>query len=65
MYCTNCHRTNHNVETYRVKRKEDHVHVIFEVIIQQIKVQRPMRYSYHICGDIRQKIIECPKYNDM
>ncbi len=34
MYCTNCHRTNHNVETCRVKRKEDLVLAIFEVIIQ-------------------------------
>jgi hypothetical protein len=65
MYCTNYHRTNHNVETYRVKTKEDHVLIVFEVITQHIKVQRPVRYSYHICGDIRHKIIKCPKYNDM
>jgi len=38
MYCTNCHRTNHNVETYRVKRKEDPVPVVSEVITQHIKV---------------------------
>jgi len=24
-----------------------------------------MRYSCHICGDIRHEIIDCPKYNDM
>ncbi len=24
-----------------------------------------MRYSYHICGEIGHKIIDCPKYNDM
>ncbi len=24
-----------------------------------------MRYSCHICGDTRHKIIESPKYNDM
>ncbi len=24
-----------------------------------------MKYSYHICGDIGHKIINCPKYNDM
>jgi hypothetical protein len=23
MYYTNCHRTNHNVETYRVKKKKN------------------------------------------
>ncbi len=65
MYCTNCHRTNHNVETCRVKRKENHVPTIFEVIIQQIKVQRLVRYFCHICGDIGHKIIDCPKYDDM
>jgi hypothetical protein len=65
MYCTNCHRTNHNVETCRVKRKEDFVLAISEVITQHIKIQRPMRYSCHICGDTGHKIIDCPKYNDM
>jgi hypothetical protein len=38
MYYTNCHRTNHNVENYNVKRKEDFVLPIFEVTTQQIKV---------------------------
>ncbi len=65
MYCTNCHRKNHNVETYRIKRKEDFILVVFEVTMQQIKVQRHVRYSYHICGDTRHKIIDCPKCNDM
>jgi len=65
MYYTNCHMTNHRVETCRVKRKEDFIPAIFKVITQQIKVQRPMRYSCHIHGDIRHKIIDCPKYNDM
>ncbi len=23
-----------------------------------------MKYSCHICGDTRHKIIDCPKYND-
>jgi hypothetical protein len=65
MYCTNCHRRNHNVENYRVKRKEDHVPAIFEVTIQHIKVHRPLRYSCHIYGDIRHKIIDYLNYNDM
>ncbi len=38
MYCTNCHKTNHNVETYKVKRKENFVLTVCEVITQQIKV---------------------------
>jgi len=65
MYYINCHRTNHNVETCRVKRKEDHVLVVSEVTIQQIKVQRHVKYSCHIYGDTRHKIIDFPKYNDM
>ncbi len=24
-----------------------------------------MRYSCHICGDTKHKIIDCPKYSDM
>ncbi len=47
----NCHRTNHNVETCKVKRKEDHIPVVFEITTQHIIVQRPLRYSYHIFGD--------------
>jgi hypothetical protein len=57
--------TNHNVETYKVKRKDDFVPTIFEVTIQHNKVYKPMKYSYHICGDTGHKIIDYPKYNDM
>ncbi len=31
MYCINYHMTNHNVETCRIKRKEDFVTIVFEV----------------------------------
>jgi hypothetical protein len=65
MYCTNYHRTNHNVETYRVKRKEDHVLEVFKVTIKHIKVYRLVKYFCHICGDIGHKIIDSPKYSDM
>ncbi len=65
MYCTNWRKTNHNVETYRIKRKEDPLPTISKVITQQIKVQRLVRYSYHICVDTGHKIIDCLKYNDM
>jgi hypothetical protein len=60
----NCHKTNHNVKTYKVKKKED-VLAIYEVTTQQIKVQMLVRYSYHICGDTGHKIIDCPKCSDM
>jgi hypothetical protein len=65
MYCIIYHRTNHNVETYKVKEKENYVPIVSEVTPQQIKVQRPLKYSCHICDDIGHKIIDCPKYNDM
>jgi len=65
MYYTNYHRTNHNVETYRVKRKEVYVPIVSKVTIQHINVQKFMRYFCHICGDTGHKIIDCPKYNDM
>ncbi len=65
MYYTNCHKTNHNVETYRIKRKKDHVLAISKVTTQQLKVQKLMKYSSHICGDMGHKIIDYPKYSDM
>jgi hypothetical protein len=34
MYYTNCHRTNHNVETHRIKKNEDYVLAVFEITIQ-------------------------------
>ncbi len=65
MHYIYCHRTNHTIENYKVKRKEDFVPTIFEVTTQQIKVQKPVKYFCHICGDTGHKIINCPKYNDM
>ncbi len=34
MYYTNCHKTNHNVETCRIKRKENPIPIVFEVTIR-------------------------------
>jgi hypothetical protein len=65
MYYTNCHWTNHNVKTCRVKRKEESIHVVCKVTTQQIRVQRPVKYSCHIWYETRHKIIECSKFNDM
>jgi len=65
MYYTNHHKTNHNVETCKVKRKEDPIHVVSKLTTQLIKIQRHVRYSYYICGDIGHKIIDLGLYNDM
>jgi hypothetical protein len=47
------------------QEKEDHVPTVSQVSTQQIIVQRHVKHSYHICGDIRHKTIDCPKYSDM
>jgi len=47
------------------QEKEDHVPAVSQVSTQQIIIQRHVKHSCHICGDIRHKIIDCPKYNDM
>jgi hypothetical protein len=65
MSYTNYHRTNHNVETCRLKRKEDFIPTVSKVTTQQIRLQKLMKYSCHICGDTGHKIIDCRKYNDM
>jgi hypothetical protein len=65
MYYINYHMTNHNVENCRIKRKENHVRIIFEVTTQQIKIQKPMMHYCHICGDTGHKIIDCLKYSEM
>jgi hypothetical protein len=36
MYYTNCHKTNHNVKTRRIKRKEESILVISKVAAQHI-----------------------------
>jgi hypothetical protein len=48
---------------YRFKIKEDHVFTISMASTQHIKVQRLVKYSYHICGDIGHMIIDCPQYS--
>jgi hypothetical protein len=33
MYCIDYHKTNHNVETYKVKKKENFIPTVSNVII--------------------------------
>jgi len=51
--------TNHNVETYKIKRKEDLVFVVFKVTIQQIKVKGMLSISviFVVTLDIRSWIV--------
>ncbi len=39
--------------------------IISKVITHQMKIQRPMKYSCHICDEIGHRITYCPKFNDM
>ncbi len=41
------------------------IFVVFKVTTQQIKVPKPMKYSYHICDEIGHRITDYPKFNDM
>jgi hypothetical protein len=47
------------------KIKEKSISIVYEVTIQQIKIQKHVSYSYHVCGDTRHKIIDCPNYSGM
>jgi hypothetical protein len=51
--------TNHNVETYKIKRKEDLVFAVFKVTIQQIKVKGMLSISviFVVTLDIRSWIV--------
>jgi len=39
MYYTNCHRTNHNVETCRSKKKEEPIVIATKAIMQVSNLQ--------------------------
>jgi hypothetical protein len=65
MYYTNYHKTNHNVETCKVKRKEKSILINSKVTTHQIKVQRPMKYYCHICNETGHRITDCLKFNGM
>jgi hypothetical protein len=55
MYYKNCHKINHNVETIRVKRKEDPIPSVSKVATQQIEVYKTMRFHviFMVILDIR------------
>ncbi len=47
------------------ERKTLFVFFLKLLLIQQIKIQRLLRYFCHIYGDMKHKIIDCLKYSDM
>jgi hypothetical protein len=65
MYWTNCHRTNHNIETYRSKKKEEHIIATTKATTHVGKPLRPINYPCHICGIVGHKLTNCPRFNEM
>ncbi len=64
MYYTNCHHTNHNIETCKSKKEEPIVDVT-KVTIQVSKPPRLINYPCHICGIVGHKLTNCPRFNEM
>jgi hypothetical protein len=55
MYYTNCHRTNHNVETWRRKKMEETYYSHCQSYYLSHKPPRPLNYPCHICKIIGHK----------
>jgi hypothetical protein len=62
MYCTNCHCTNHNVETCKSKKKEESIVVATKAIVQASKPPRPLNYPCHIYGIAGHKLMNCSRF---
>jgi len=65
LYCTNYYHTNHNVETCRNKKKEEHTIITTETTIQIGKAPRPLNYVFHICGIVGHKLTNYLKFGEM
>ncbi len=65
LFCTNYHRTNHNMETCRGKKEEEPTITTIEAIIQVGKAPRPLNYPCHICGIVGHKLMNCLKFGEM
>jgi hypothetical protein len=63
MYYINCHRTNHNVETY--KSKEEPTITAIEATTQVGKTPRPLNHPCHICGIVGHKLMNYPRFGQM
>jgi len=62
-HCTNCEQDNHNVETCRVKNKEEPIIVVATKATNQLqKVQNNNSYACHIYGLNGHKVTNCPKF---
>jgi hypothetical protein len=61
-YYTNYGRHNHNVNTWRVKKKEESIVAITKVTTHNQKVQKTISYACPICGLNGHKMANCPKF---
>jgi hypothetical protein len=64
MYCTNCHHTNHNTETYRCKKEEPTI-IVIEATTKVGKPPRPLNHPCHICGIVGHKLMNYPRFDQM
>jgi hypothetical protein len=49
----------------RLWQSKEKKSLVSKTTTQQIKVQRPMKYSCQICGETRHSITDFPRFNDM
>jgi hypothetical protein len=63
MYCTNCHHTNHNAETY--KSKEEPSITAIEATTQVGKPAIQLNHPCHICGIVGHKLMNYPRFGQM
>jgi hypothetical protein len=64
MYCTNYHRTNHNIETCKSK-KEKPIVTATKATTQVGKPPRLLNYPCHICGIVGHKLMNYPRFGEM
>ncbi len=65
MYYTNGHCTNHNLGTWRNKKKEEPITVATKATIQVGKPPRLLNYPCHIYGIMGHKLTNYPRFNEM
>ncbi len=64
MYYINYHSTNHNVETYRSKKKEEPVVATTKATTQVGKPPKPLNYPCCICGIVDHKLMNTREVNE-
>jgi hypothetical protein len=53
------------MEIDQIKKEDELVIIISEVVIPKNKYFEPMKYHCHICGMIGHRIVNCPRFVKM